>query len=54
MDEAPISKEIIQDVKDNTDLGDVIKICYNSSGRTDGINLFEAAWDLKTQKLRQQ
>ena len=54
LDEAPISKEIIQDVKDNTDLGDVIKICYNSSGRTDGINLFEAAWDLKTQKLRQQ
>ena len=52
LDESPISEEIVQDVKDNIDLGDVIKICYKSSGRTDGINLFEAAWDLKNSEIK--
>ena len=52
LDEVPISKEIIKDIKDNIDLGDVIKICYKSSGRTDGINLFEAAWDLKNTEIK--
>tara|TARA_B100001094_G_scaffold197064_1_gene191148 strand:+ start:540 stop:1349 length:810 start_codon:yes stop_codon:yes gene_type:complete len=52
LDESPISKEIIQDVKDSTDLGDIIKVCYKSAGRSDGINLFEAAWDLRNSDIK--
>ena len=51
-DDSPDSKEIIQDVKDNIDAGDIIKICYKSSGRSDGINLFEAAWDLRNSDIK--
>lgn len=51
-DESPSSEEISHDVRENKNLGDVIKICYNSSGRTDGINLFEAAWDLKNSEIK--
>ena len=51
-DDSPDSKEIIRDVKDNIDAGDIIKICYKSSGRSDGINLFEAAWDLRNSDIK--
>ena len=53
-DDSPDSKEIIRDVKDNIDAGDIIKICYKSSGRSDGINLFEAAWDLRNSDIKRQ
>ena len=47
-DESPPSaSEIIQDVEDSSDMGDVVKLCYNTSGRADGLKLFEASWDLK-------
>ena len=32
----PSSSEIIQDVEDSSDMGDVVKLCYNTSGRADG------------------
>ncbi|PDH22277.1 MAG: hypothetical protein CND89_04340 [Marine Group II euryarchaeote MED-G38] len=51
-DDSPDSKEIIRDVKDNINAGDIIKICYQSSGRSDGINLFEAAWDLRNSDIK--
>ena len=28
-------------------MGDIVKLCYNTSGRADGLRLFEASWDLK-------
>ena len=43
----PSASEIIQDVEDSSDAGDIIKICYRSSGRYDGLRLFEAAWGLR-------
>ncbi|MEE3270126.1 MAG: type I 3-dehydroquinate dehydratase [Candidatus Thermoplasmatota archaeon] len=47
-DEAPLStSEIIQDVEDAADMGDMVKLCYKTSGRGDGLKLFEAAWDLR-------
>ncbi len=47
-DEAPLStSEVIQDVEDAEDMGDVVKLCYKTSGRGDGLKLFEATWDLR-------
>ena len=43
----PSASEIIQDVEDSSDMGDIVKICYNTSGRGDGLKLFEASWNLK-------
>lgn len=43
----PSSSEILQDVEDSSDMGDIVKLCYNTSGRGDGLRLFEASWDLK-------
>ncbi len=43
----PSASEIIQDVEDTSDAGDIVKICYRSSGRHDGLRLFEAAWGLR-------
>ncbi len=43
----PSASEIIQDVEDFSDMGDIVKLCYNTSGRADGLRLFEASWDLK-------
>lgn len=43
----PSASEIIHDVEDSSDAGDIIKICYRSSGRHDGLRLFEAAWGLR-------
>ncbi|MBJ36471.1 MAG: hypothetical protein CMB68_03830 [Euryarchaeota archaeon] len=43
----PSASEIIQDVEDSSDMGDIVKLCYNTSGRADGLRLFEASWDLK-------
>ncbi len=43
----PSSSEIVQDVEDAADMGNMVKLCYNTSGRGDGLRLFEASWDLK-------
>ncbi|MFQ3344449.1 MAG: 3-dehydroquinate dehydratase type I [Candidatus Thalassarchaeaceae archaeon] len=52
LDQPPNSSEIIQDITDNQDYGDILKICYSTSGRNDGINLFEAAWKLKDSGIK--
>ena len=52
LDESPNRSKIIEEIKDNKSAGDIMKICYASSGRNDGINLFEAAWDLKDSKIK--
>ena len=43
----PSASEIIQDIEDSSDMGDIVKLCYNTSGRADGLRLFESSWDLK-------
>jgi len=43
----PSASEIIQDVQDSSDMGDIVKLCYNTTGRGDGLRLFEASWDLR-------
>ena len=43
----PSASEIIHDVEDSSDAGDIVKVCYRSSGRHDGLRLFEAAWGLR-------
>ena len=43
----PSASEIFQDVEDSSDMGHIVKLCYNTSGRGDGLRLFEASWDLK-------
>ena len=43
----PSASEIIQDVEDGSDDGDIVKVCYKTSGRGDGLRLFEAAWGLR-------
>ncbi len=52
LDQPPNSSEVIQEIQDNKDAGDVLKICYATSGRNDGINLFEAAWELKDNEIK--
>lgn len=41
------ASEIINDIEDMVESGDIIKVCYNTSGRNSGLKLFEAAWMLK-------
>ncbi|MEE2629386.1 MAG: type I 3-dehydroquinate dehydratase [Candidatus Thermoplasmatota archaeon] len=46
-EKTPTPSEIVQDVIDNQELGDVVKACYITKNRTDGLRIFEAAWELK-------
>ena len=41
------ASEIVNDIEDMVESGDIIKVCYNTSGRNSGMKLFEAAWMLK-------
>lgn len=45
-EQPPSASEIIQDVVDNSDAGEMVKMCYRTLGRHDGLRLFEAAWQL--------
>ncbi len=46
-EEPSSTSEIINDIEDMAESGDIIKVCYNTSGRNSGLKLFEAAWMLK-------
>ena len=41
------ASEIVNEIEDMVESGDIIKVCYNTSGRNSGLKLFEAAWMLK-------
>ena len=43
----PPSKEILAAVEENLEVGDLLKLCYQTRGYGDGLNLFEAAWELR-------
>ena len=46
-EEPDSASEIINDIEDMADSGDILKVCYNTSGRNSGLKLFEAAWLLR-------
>ena len=47
IDGTPPPSMITQDIEDNQDLGDIIKACYATTNRTEGLRIFEAAWELR-------
>ena len=46
------SDEIVSRIKDMSPLGDLVKLCYNTSGKRSGLCLFESAWGLKEEGLK--
>ena len=50
-EKTPPPSEIVQDVLDNQELGDIVKACYITKNRTDGLRIFEAAWELKDSEI---
>ena len=51
-DSIPSPSVIVQDVNDNRELGEVIKACYSTKNRTEGLKIFEAAWELKDSEIQ--
>jgi 3-dehydroquinate dehydratase type I len=51
IDGTPPASMITQEIEDNQDLGDIIKACYVTTNRTEGLRIFEAAWDLKDSRI---
>jgi 3-dehydroquinate dehydratase type I len=43
----PTSSAIAQEIMDNQDLGEIIKACYGTTNRAEGLRIFEAAWELR-------
>ena len=46
-EEPSSASEILDDLEEMADSGDIIKVCYNTTGRNSALRLFEAAWMLK-------
>ena len=46
-EEPDSASEIINDIEDMADSGDILKVCYNINGRNSALRLFEAAWLLR-------
>ncbi|MAC97019.1 MAG: hypothetical protein CL971_01015 [Euryarchaeota archaeon] len=46
-EEPSSASEILDDLEEMADSGDIIKVCYNTTGRNSALKLFEAAWMLK-------
>ena len=46
-EEPSSASEILDDIEEMADSGDIIKVCYNTTGRNSALKLFEAAWMLK-------
>ncbi len=43
--------EIVDKVREMSNHGDIVKLCYNSNGKRSGLKLFEAAWKLKDEGM---
>jgi 3-dehydroquinate dehydratase type I len=52
LDQIPSPSAIVQDVNDNGELGEVIKACYPTKNRTEGLRIFEAAWELRDSEFQ--
>ena len=46
------SDEIIQEVEENQSAGEVIKMCFKSTGKNDGLRIFKAAWNFKESEIK--
>ena len=46
-EEPDSASEIINDIEDMAESGDILKVCYNINGRNSALRLFEAAWLLR-------
>ncbi len=46
-EEPSSASEILDDIEEMADSGDIIKVCYNTTGKDSALKLFEAAWMLK-------
>ncbi len=46
-EEPDSSGEIIQDIEELEGTGEILKVCYATSGRNSALKLFEAAWMMK-------
>ena len=46
-DEPSSASEIISDIEEMSDSGDIIKVCYITNGKNSALKLFEAAWMIK-------
>ena len=46
-DEPSSASEIISDIEEMSDSGDIIKVCYTTNGKNSALKLFEAAWMIK-------
>ena len=51
IDGTPSSSEIIQDVLDAEDMGEIVKACYSTNNRTDALRIFEASLELRSSEL---
>ncbi len=51
-DEPGSASEIVSDIEDMASSGEILKVCYKTSGRNSGLKLFEAAWNLKESELK--
>lgn len=51
-EEPESATEIVSDIEDLASSGEIIKVCYRTSGRNSGLKLFEAAWNLRDSELK--
>lgn len=51
-EEPSSASKIVSDIEDMASSGDILKVCYKTSGRNSGLKLFEAAWNLKDSELK--
>lgn len=47
LESTPSTEEIIEQYEENSDAGDIIKLCYNSRQHDDALSIFEAGWKLR-------
>ena len=45
------ANDIVQEIEDMEGSGEIIKLCYTSSGRNSALKLFEAAWNLRESEI---
>lgn len=43
--------EVVSRIREMSEFGDLVKLCYKTGGKRSGLSLFEAAWELKGEGL---
>ena len=47
----PSKEEIIDFIKQNKELGDILKCCYTSHSHLESLSMVEAAWEVRTEEI---